>query len=114
MRALEFADLYKAQRVLRAAHFAEEVKPMLEMAAANAGDLSKVGINAIMTVLDLLAENEAEGKMYEFLAGPFEMTPEEVSHLRLADLKDKFTWLMNEEGTRPFFKSVLDGLGLKS
>lgn len=112
MRALEFADLYKAQRVLRAAHFTDEVRPLLQMAADNSDDLSKVGFKAIFTLLDLLAENEAEMRMYEFLSGPFEMPPEEVSHLMLDELKDKLTWLFQEEHTAPFFKSLLGGLGL--
>ena len=113
MRALEFADLYKAQRVLRAAHFTDEIRPMLQMAADNSDDLSKVGFKAIFTLLDLLAENEAEMRMYEFLSGPFEMDPDEVSHLKLAELQEKVDWLLHEENTAPFFKSVLDGLGRK-
>jgi len=111
MRALEFADLYKAQRVLRAAHFTDEIRPLLQMAAENADDLSKVGFKAIFKVLDLLAENEAEARMYDFLAGPFEMDPEEVSHLKLVELQEKVEWLLHEENTAPFFKSVFDGLG---
>ena len=110
MRALEFADLYKAQRVLRAAHFSDEIRPMLIMAAENASDLSKVGFEAIFKVLDLLAENEAEALMYKFLAGPFEMDPEAVSHLGLPELREKVDWLIHEESTLPFFKSLLDGL----
>ena len=111
MRPLEFADLYKAQRVLKAAHFSDEIKPLLAMAAENAGDLRRVGFKAIFTTLDLLAENEAEVKMYDFLAGPFEMDPEEVRHLKLDELKEKVEWLLNEESTAPFFKSLFDGLG---
>ena len=83
---------------------------MLIMAAENADDLSKVGFNAIFTVLDLLAEEQAETRMYDFLAGPCEMTPEEVSHLKLDELKEKIEWLFKEESTIPFFRSLLDGL----
>ena len=53
-----------------------------------------------------ITENGGEGAIYEFLAGPFEMNPEEVADLDLDILIENCQHLARENNLGAFFKSA--------
>lgn len=114
MRNLNTADLFKAVRVIKTSGLREEVKPLLKMAAEGKADITNVGIEGILTVIGVLAENGVEKQLYEFLSGPFEMEPKEVAQLDIVDLCEKIRWLWEDGNLRPFFGQLSGLIGTKS
>lgn len=69
MRNLTTADLFSAMRIIRAANIREDIKPVLRRAAEGKADVQNVGIDSILSFIEILSARNAEAAIYEFLAG---------------------------------------------
>ena len=83
----------------------QQLIPLIEK-AANHEDVTKIGIEGFLTVMEILSENNAEWAMYEVLAGPFEMTAAEIETLDLDKLSSMVTELGEQNNVRNFFKAL--------
>ncbi len=109
MRKLTTQDVFAALRIVSDLQLKDEVQALAQL--ANDGKLSRdeIGAQAFMKVLDLFVSKKAEGRVYEFLAGPFEVTPEEVRDLPLMELAENIKELAEENDIAGFF-TLLGGL----
>lgn len=110
MRRLGTKDVFSAFRLVKAAGLKQEVEAMaLQVNKGEKLDIHEVGISFVVNVIDGLASIDSEKKFYEFCAGPFEMTVEEVEELPFFDLIDKLKELAgmeDKEAWKNFFHSV--------
>lgn len=113
MRKLQTVDVFAALRVIKAANLREEIKPILKKASEGQASIEDIGIEGMLSVVELLAEHKAEKAMYEVLAGPFEMTAEEVGCLELSKLAENMKRLAEENDLQAFFGYVSGILGKK-
>ena len=74
--------------------------------ANTASDVWSLGFDALWELFDLATEHEGEKTLYEFLAGPFEMTPEEVANLDLDVTMANLKQMAEENNLLGFFKSA--------
>ena len=113
MRKLKTMDVFAAARIVKAAGIKEEVK-RIALEYSDKKEITEsyqkqVGAELVISIIDGLSEKRAESMMYEFLAGPFEMTPEEIGNLEIQELFDKIAELgklESPEGWASFFKSL--------
>lgn len=106
MRKLNTSDVFSALRVIKAANIREEIKPVLKRAAAGELSIEDVGIDGILSVVEMLAEKRSERAIYEFLASPFEMTADDVSQLDIMELAERVQELGKENDLKRFFTYV--------
>lgn len=67
-------------------------------------DIWDKGFDLIWNLFDTATEQAGEMYIYEFLAGPFEMSPEEVSDLDMDILLENIQQLLSENNLIAFFK----------
>ena len=112
MRKLKTADLFGAMRVVKAAGVKEEIKRIaLEVNEKKEVNQNEVGAELILSIIEGLANQNAEKLMYEFLAGPFEMDADQIGEMPIAELINKIKELgklESQEGWSNFFKSLGD------
>lgn len=101
MRKLKTSDIPAFCRCLKKLGVKEKVKDLAQKSDTAADAWSK-GFDALWDVFDLATEAEGEAHLYAFLAGPFEMTPEEVADLPLPDLFAKCKQLAEENDLAGF------------
>ena len=106
MRKLKMSDIFTAMRVIKKAGLKEEIKPLIRTAGSGELNVEDVGIEGILTMIEILSEKKSEQAIYEVLAGPFEMTPEEVQNLDLDRLQDLLGDLAKENDLKRFFISL--------
>ena len=106
MRKLNTSDVFAALRLIRAANLREEIKPVMRVASEGKLSVEDVGIDGIISVVEMLAEKKAEKAMYEVLSGPFEMEPEEVANMELVQFAENLQQLAKENDLRAFFGYV--------
>lgn len=85
MRKLETRDVFAFARLIKQVHLKEELKTLFSQQSESRDEL-EVGLNLLLSLIELFAEKEAEQLFYEFLSGPFELSPEEVSSMELFEL----------------------------
>lgn len=103
MRKLKTSDVPVLCRCLKKLG----VKDQFKSIAKEANTLQEAwdrGFDLIWNLFDVATEPEGEGAIYEFLAGPFEMTPAEVCDLDLDQLLDNLQQLASENNLANFFK----------
>lgn len=66
----------------------------------------RVGVSGVFKIIEIATEARVEGRVYEFLAGPFEMTPADVQNMPLPDFVENVTRLTKENDLSSFFTSV--------
>lgn len=71
-----------------------------------AKDIIDKGFEILWEVFDIATEQHGEAIIYEFFAGPFEMTPEEFSNLDFDALIDGLKQLAAENNLQGFFGSA--------
>lgn len=106
MRKLKTPDIFNGARMLKKLGLKEQAKQI----AAQADDIQDIwamGFDFVWSIFDAATDNDGEHLLYEFLAGPFEMTPEEVENLDFPDMLDKLKQLAEENNLLPFFKSAV-------
>lgn len=105
MRKLKFPDAFAFARTIKQIGVKEEIKKAIEGRDKEASAES-VGIDILWTIFDKATEKKAEKEIYNFFAGPFEMTAEEVENLDLPELIILLKRLAAENNLTDFFKSA--------
>lgn len=111
MRSLITSDVFAAVRIIRASGMRGELKQLIRRALESDSPAESVGIEGFLVIAEAMAEKKSEDAIYEFLAGPFEITPGEVAALPVDKLLEKLTELLKGCNLKSFFKSVSGILG---
>jgi hypothetical protein len=124
MRKLIASDVFAALRVVSAIEKKQSIETTIKDLVKNAenetkadGDdktakernddfIVRVGVSGVFKIIEIATEARVEGRVYEFLAGPFEMTPADVQNMPLPDFVENVTRLTKENDLSPFFTSV--------
>uniref|UniRef100_UPI003FEDE048 hypothetical protein n=1 Tax=Gemmiger formicilis TaxID=745368 RepID=UPI003FEDE048 len=126
MRKLNASDVFAALRVVAAVEDKTDVKEIVKKivkeaeaeAEAEENDdedaekkndefIKSVGVGAILKLVEMASGKKAEAKIYEFLAGPLEMQPEDVKALPIPDFIESVKTIARENDLSSFFDSVL-------
>lgn len=124
MRKLIASDVFAALRVVSAIEKKQGIETTIKDLVKNAenetkadGDdktakernddfIVRVGVSGVFKIIEIATEARVEGRVYEFLAGPFEMTPADVQNMPLPDFVENITRLTKENDLSSFFTSV--------
>ena len=124
MRKLIASDVFAALRVVSAIEKKQGIETTIKDLVKNAenetkadGDdktakernddfIDRVGVSGVFKIIEIATEARVEGRVYEFLAGPFEMTPADVQNMPLPDFVENVTRLTKENDLSSFFTSV--------
>lgn len=124
MRKLIASDVFAALRVVSAIEKKQGIETTIKDLVKNAenetkadGDdktakernddfIVRVGVSGVFKIIEIATEARVEGRVYEFLAGPFEMTPADVQNMPLPDFVENVTRLTKENDLSYFFTSV--------
>lgn len=124
MRKLIASDVFAALRVVSAIEKKQGIETTIKDLVKNAenetkadGDdktakernddfIVRVGVSGVFKIIEIATEARVEGRVYEFLAGPFEMTPADVQNMPLPDFVENVTCLTKENDLSSFFTSV--------
>ena len=105
MRKLKTTDVPALARTLKKMGLKDRFKALAQE-ANNAQDVFDMGFDVLWDLFDTATEETGENALYEFLAGPFEMTPAEVADLDLDKLIENLQTLAAENNLTVFFKSA--------
>lgn len=105
MRKLKTHDIPCLCRSIKKLGLKEKFKTIAQE-ADSAADAWDRGFDLIWELFDVATEKQGELALYEFLAGPFEMKPEEVRDLDLDVLIPGLKQLAAENNLSAFFKSA--------
>ena len=103
MRKLKTSDIPVLCRCVKRLGLKDEIKKIAED-SDNVKDAFGKGFDMIWNIFDLATEREGEVYLYEFLSGPFEMTPEEVRDLDMDILIENIKQMISENNLSAFFK----------
>ena len=124
MRKLIASDVFAALRVVSAIEKKQGIETTIKDHVKNSenetkadGDdktakernddfIVRVGVSGVFKIIEIATEARVEGRVYEFLAGPFEMTPADVQNMPLPDFVENVTRLTKENDLSSFFTSV--------
>lgn len=124
MRKLISSDVFAALRVVSAIEKKQGIETTIKDLVKNAeketkddGDdktakernddfIVRVGVSGVFKIIEIATEARVEGRVYEFLAGPFEMTPADVQNMPLPDFVENVTRLTKENDLSSFFTSA--------
>lgn len=73
-------------------------------------DIEAVGFDIMWQLFDAITEAQGEQEVYNFLAGPFQLTPQEVADLDLADFLDGLKLIAKENNLVGFFKFAANSM----
>ena len=111
MRKLIASDVFAALRVVSAIEKKQGIETTIKDLVKNAeketkddGDdktakernddfIVRVGVSGVFKIIEIATEDRVEGRVYEFIAGPFEMTPADVQNMPLPDFVENVTRL---------------------
>lgn len=103
MRKLKTSDIPVLCRCVKKLGLKEQIRIVAEE-SDNIQDIWNRGFDFIWNLFDIATEQVGEGYIYEFLSGPFEMTPEEVRDLDIDILLANIQQLVQENNLGAFFK----------
>jgi hypothetical protein len=103
MRKLKTSDIPVLLRCLKKVGLKEQFKAVAQTANSVA-EMWNNGYDFLWGLFDAITEESGEYTLYEFLAGPFEMTPEEVRDLDMDILLTNMQQLATENNLTGFFK----------
>ena len=103
MRKLMTSDIPALCRTLKKLGIKEKVRDIAQE-TENVKEAWDKGFDLVWNIFDLATEVSGEKHLYEFLAGPFEMTPAEVESLELDVLFANLQQLAAENNLTTFFK----------
>jgi len=113
MRKLQTKDVFSALRIIKKVGLKEEMKPVFKLAASGELGVEDIGVEGMLTVIEIFAEHKAETCLYEVLSGPFEMTIEEVGEMNINDLLVNIQEMASENDLKSFFSSLVGMIGKK-
>ena len=103
MRKLKTSDIPSFCRCLKKLGVRDQFR-----AVAKASDTMREawdkGFDLIWGIFDAASEQTGETALYDFLAGPFEMTSQEVADMDLGKLFAGFQQILDDENIVAFFK----------
>lgn len=102
MRKLKTTDVPALSRCLKKLGLKEQFRD-IALKADSMADVWDYGFDLVWNLFDVATETPGEQAVYEFLAGPFEMTPEQVADLDLDVLIENLKKLVEENNLRNFF-----------
>ena len=102
MRKLKTSDIPVLCRCVKKLGLKEEIKAVAQK-ANTVKDVWSFGFDFVWNLFDIATEQAGEACLYEFLAGPFEMTPEEVRDLDM-EILENLQKLVQENNLAVFFK----------
>lgn len=105
MRKLKTSDIPVLCRCMKKIGVKEQFRAVAAE-ANSARDVWDRGFDLIWGLFDAATEESGESALYEFLAGPFEMTPAELADLDLDKLLDGLQQIAKENNLLVFFKSA--------
>jgi len=111
MRKLKTPDVFNAMRVIKKTGVKEGIKPYIKMAAEGKLSTEDLGIEGVLGLIEILAESKSERALYEVLAGPFEMTPDDVAELDLDVFVSNLKIIEKENNLKVFFNSLSGLIG---
>lgn len=103
MRKLKTSDIPTFCRCLKKLGVKDEIKKIANE-SDNMKDVWDKGFDFIWNIFDSATEQEGEDIIYAFLAGPFEMRPQDVADLDLDVLFANLQQLAEENNLIGFFK----------
>jgi len=103
MRKLKTSDIPVLCRCLKKLGLKEKFQTVAKEANTIQEAWDK-GFDLIWSLFDVATEPEGEGAIYEFLAGPFEMTAKQVRDLDIDVLLENLQQLAAENNLASFFK----------
>ena len=102
MRKLQTSDLFSALRMIRKVNLKEEIKPILKLAGSGKLKVEDVGVEGIISFIEILAEKKSEQAIYEVLAGPFEMDPKDIEKMDIIAFSEYLQTLAQESDLKRF------------
>lgn len=105
MRKLKTSDIPVFCRCLKKLGLKEQFQAVAKD-ADDAKDIWDKGFDLVWSVFDAATEKAGESAIYEVLAGPFEMSAEEVADLEFETLFSNLKQLAAENNLTAFFKSA--------
>lgn len=111
MRKLITADVFATARIIKASGMREELKQLIKRAVNSGESAENIGIEGFLVIAEALAEKNSENAIYAALAGPFEMSAEDVAALPLDELMANLAELVQSCNVSNFFKNVSGILG---
>ena len=103
MRKLKTSDIPAFCRCLKKLGVKEKIQTVARE-ANKVQDVWDKGFDLVWGLFDLATEAEGEQVLYDFLAGPFEMQPQEVADLTIDVLFENLKKLAEENNLHAFFK----------
>ena len=103
MRKLKTSDIPSFCRCLKKLGVREQFRA-IAAEANTAKDVWDRGFDLVWGIFDAATEQGGENALYDFLAGPFEMTSQEVADLDLGKLFAGLQQLIEDENIVTFFK----------
>lgn len=114
MRKLQTQDVFAAVRLVERSGMKDRLASLIAGIAKGEADVQRVGLVGIMEAVFALGSTTAENDFYRFLAGPFEMKPDEVKTLDLNELTANLEALEKDGGLKRFFGFVSSLLSKRS
>lgn len=112
MRSLKTSDLFSFARVIKASGVCEELTDYIQrLSKQDNTDVSKIGFNTMLMIMEALSDKKAERAIYEALAPVFEMTVDQIQDLPPKDLFDLLKQMAEENDLANFMGSVFGTLG---
>jgi len=112
MRSLKTSDLFSFARVIKASGVREELTDYIQrLSKQDNTDVSKIGFNTMLMIMEALSDKKAEKAIYEALAPVFEMTVDQIQDLPPKDLFDLLKQMAEENDLANFMGSVFGTLG---
>lgn len=106
MRKLNAGDLFKAARMIKRMGIKEDLKNFSENLDKDATQ-EGVGFDLLMLIMEKATDEGTEKLIYEFLAGPFMKTPDEVENMDLFEMVETLFKVADVEKWKGFFQKAL-------
>ena len=103
MKKLTLKHAIQTAKLIKAADMKKQVADLIEQATKRGVNKTRLGIDITMTLVDVMANDEVETKLYDLLSDVFETKAEELS---LEALAENISKLVKENDVKRFFKLV--------
>ena len=103
MRKLKTSDIPVLCRCVKKIGIKDQIKEVAQQ-ANTVKDVWAFGFDFVWNLFDIATEEASESCLYEFLAGPFEMTPAEVRDLDMDILLENIKHMVQNNNLSVFFK----------
>ena len=112
MRKIATKDICAAARIIKKSGMKEELVPLVKLAAERS--VEDIGIEGILTVLEVVSEKKCEDAVYDVLSGPLEIPAKDIAVMPLDELTHLLEELAAQNNIRNFFKALSGMITSKS